>query len=205
MSTETAAPDAKAGAPDNAVRESQRERLLRAAIELFYRDGVAVGANALCRRAGISKKSMYELFDSKDTLLEAALQRRIGDDAAFLLPPPGFSSSPRARLLHVFEQLEAFATSPDYRGCAYLATQLELKDPDHPASITAARLKTEHLEGFFRAEAERGNATDPGFLTRQLAVLYDGASSRAGVGADDLRGLAVATARTLLDAAGVTD
>ncbi|MET7992015.1 TetR/AcrR family transcriptional regulator [Amycolatopsis sp. NPDC005232] len=205
MSTETAALDAKAGSSGNAVRESQRERLLRAAIELFYRDGVAVGANALCRQAGISKKSMYELFDSKDALLEAALQRRIDDDAAFLLPPTGFSSSPRARLLHVFGQLEAFAKSPDYRGCAYLATQLELKDPAHPASVAAARLKKEHLEAFFRAEAERGNATDADFLTRQLAVLYDGAGSRAGVGADDLRGLAVATARTLLDAAGVTD
>ncbi|MEV8610852.1 TetR/AcrR family transcriptional regulator [Amycolatopsis sp. NPDC051373] len=155
------------------VRESQRERLLRAAIELFYRDGVAVCANALCRRAGISKKSMYELFDSKDALLEAALQRRIDDDAAFLLPPPGFSSSPRARLLHVFGQLEAFAKSPDYRGCAYLVTQLELKDPAHPASVAAAHLKKEHLESFFRAEAERGVATDPDFLTRQLAVLYD--------------------------------
>ncbi|MEV6899050.1 TetR/AcrR family transcriptional regulator [Amycolatopsis sp. NPDC051372] len=148
---------------------------------------------------------MYELFDSKDALLEAALQRRIDDDAAFLLPPLGFSSSPRARLLYVFGQLEAFATSPDYRGCAYLVTQLELKDPAHPASVAAAHLKKEHLEGFFRAEAERGVATDPHFLTRQLAVLYDGAGSLAGVGADDLRGLALATARTLLDAAGVTD
>jgi hypothetical protein len=42
-------------------------------------------------------------------------------------------------------------------------------------------------------------------LTRQLAVLYDGASARAGIGADDLRGLAVTTAETLIQAAGITD
>jgi AcrR family transcriptional regulator len=188
-----------------AIRASQRERLLNAAIDLFYREGVGVGANALCQRAGISKKSMYELFDSKDALLAAALERRVLADAAFLLPPPGFSTSPRARLLHVFRQLENFAATPDYRGCAYLATQVELKDPAHPASVVAARVKAQHLEGFFRAEAERGNATDPEFLTRQLAVLYDGASTRAGIGADDLRGLAVATAETLIHAAGITD
>ncbi|MEU4673255.1 hypothetical protein AB0F91_36205 [Amycolatopsis sp. NPDC023774] len=64
-----------------------------------------------------------------------------------------------------------------------------------------ARLTKGYLEGFFRAEAERGNVTDPDFLTCRLAVLCAGGGSRA----DDLRGLAVATARTLPDAAGVTD
>lgn len=90
-------------------------------------------------------------------------------------------------------------------GCAYLAAQVELKDSAHPASLVAARIKREYLEGFFRTEAERGNATDPDFLTRQLAVLYDGASTRAGIGADDLQGLAVTTAETLIQAAGITD
>ncbi|HVV22002.1 MAG TPA: TetR/AcrR family transcriptional regulator [Pseudonocardiaceae bacterium] len=190
--------------PGTTEKASPRERLLTAAIELFYRHGVAVGANALCRSAGISKKSMYQLFDSKDALLAAALERRALADAAFLLPPPGFSGSPRARLLHVFEQLEKFARTPDYRGCAYVAAQVELKEPAHPASLVAARVKT-RLEDFFRTEAERGEATDPDFLARQLAILYDGASTRAGIGADDLQGLAVTTARTLIDAAGVTD
>ncbi|HEY1818545.1 MAG TPA: TetR/AcrR family transcriptional regulator [Trebonia sp.] len=176
-----------------------------AAVDLFYREGAGVGANALCKSAGISKKSMYQLFESKDALFAAALERRALYDAAFLLPPPGFSPSPRARLLHVFRQLEKFAQTPGYMGCAYLVAQVELKNPAHPAGIAAARIKRERMEGFFRAEAERGNATDPGLLTRQLAVLYDGASTRAGIGADDLQGLAVTTAETLIQAAGITD
>jgi hypothetical protein len=81
---------------------------------------------------------------------------------------------------------------------------VELKDSAHPASLVAARIK-QYLESFFRTEAELGNATDPGFLTRQLAILYDGASIRAGIGADDLQGLAVTTAETLIQAAGITD
>ncbi|MFE7127948.1 TetR/AcrR family transcriptional regulator [Streptomyces sp. NPDC057617] len=197
------APEASANG-EASVNASQRERLLNAAVDLFYRHGVGVGANALCRSAGISKKSMYQLFDSKDALLVAALERRALADAAFLLPPPDFSPSPRARLLHVFRQLEEFARSPDYRGCAYLAPQVELKDSAHPASIVAARIK-HYLESFFRTEAERGNATDPDLLTRQLAILYDGASTRAGIGADNLQGLAATTAETLIQAAGITD
>jgi AcrR family transcriptional regulator len=205
MTIDTAASGVAPESSEATVRASQRERLMNAAVDLFYRHGAGVGANALCKSAGISKKSMYELFESKDAVLAAALERRALADAAFLLPPPGFGSSPRARLLHVFRQLEKFAQSPDYIGCAYLAAQVELKDAAHPASIAAARIKREYLEGFFRAEAERGSAADPGFLTRQLAVIYDGASTRAGIGADDLQGLAVATAETLIKAAGVTD
>ncbi|MFC4031952.1 TetR/AcrR family transcriptional regulator [Streptomyces polygonati] len=203
MTVDKAASGAAPQAPETTVEGSQRERLLNAAVDLFYREGVDVAASALCRSAGISKKSMYQLFESKNALLAAALERRIVTDAAFLLPPRDFSPSPRARLLHVFRQLEKFAMSPDYRGCAYLAPQVELKDPAHPVSLLAARIKREHLEGFFRTEAERGNATDPDLLTRQLVTLYDGASTRAGIGADNLRGLAVTTAETLIQAAGI--
>ncbi|GHH66531.1 AcrR family transcriptional regulator [Streptomyces umbrinus] len=169
MSTGRAASDT---APAT-VEEAQRERLLTAAIDLFYHQGVHVAASALCESAGISKKSMYQLYDSKDALLAVALERRILIDAASLLPSPDFDPSPRARLLHVFEQLEKFARSPDYMGCAYLTSQVELRDPTHPTSIVAARLKRKHLEGFFHAEAERGKATDADFLTRQLITLYD--------------------------------
>ncbi len=204
MTVDKAASDVVPGTPDATAKPSPRERLLDAAVDLFYRDGVSVGSNALCKSAGISKKSMYQLFDSKDDLLAAALDRRARADTAFLLPPPDFSSSPRARLLYVFGQLEKFAQSSDYMGCAYLATQVELKDSAHPASLVAARIK-QYLEDFFRTEAERAHATDPDFLTRQLAILYDGASTRAGIGADDLQGLAVTTAEILIQAAGITD
>lgn len=205
MTIDKEASDATPTTPEATVEDLQRERLLTAAVDLFYRHGVDVPASALCKSAGISKKSMYQLYASKDALLADALKRRILTDSAFLLPPPGFTSSPRARLLHVFHQLEKFARSPEYMGCAYLAPQVELKDPAHPTSLVASRIKREHMEGFFRAEAERGNATDPDLLTRQLVTLYDGASTRAGIGADDLQGLAVTTADTLIQAAGIKD
>lgn len=205
MSIDTTASDAMPKAREEAVRASQRERLLNTAVDLFYRHGVGISASALCKGAGISKKAMYQLFDSKDALLRAALERRAIADAAFLLPPPDFSSSPRARMLHVFRQLEKYAQSPDYMGCAYLVAQVELKDRTHPASVVAARIKRQHLEDFFRTEALRGNATDPDLLTRQLAALYDGASTRAGIGIDNLQGLAVRSAETLIEASGVAD
>lgn len=187
----------------NAAKASARERLLDASSALFYRQGVGVGIDTLCKAAGVSKRSMYQLFAGKDDMLAAALDRSAAGYEALLLPPPDGPGAPRDRLLHVFERLEQAALSPDYRGCPFLATQVELKDPEHPASVVAARGK-QVLTDFFRAEAAHGGAADPDLLARQLTMVFDGASARAGIGADTLEGLAVTTAAALIDAAGVT-
>jgi AcrR family transcriptional regulator len=184
------------------ARFSPRERLLDTAADLSYRQGVGVGIEALCRTAGVSKRSMYQLFDSKDELLAASLERGGAAYAASLLPAADDARGHRERILHVFEQLENQAGAPEFRGCRYLAVQIELKNPEHPASRVARQVK-ERLAEFFRAEAAAGGALAPDLLARQLVLVFDGASARAGIGADHLAGLMMPTVRTLLDAAGV--
>lgn len=181
-----------------------RDRLLDAAGLLFYREGVNVGVEALCRAAGVSKRSMYQLFDSKDAVIAASLDHfapRVHDPMIPADDDPEYQS-PRARILHVFECLEDLARSADYYGCPFVATAVELKAPEHPASIVARRWKDE-LTKFFHEEAERGGAQDPETLARQLTIVFDGAGARAVMQAEGLDGLAVLTAGTLLDAAGL--
>ncbi|MFD5404648.1 TetR/AcrR family transcriptional regulator [Streptomyces griseorubiginosus] len=184
------------------VKRSPRERLLEAAATLTHRDGVSIGVEALCKAAGVSKRSMYQLFESKDELLAASLKEHASAYVATLLPAPDDGRSPRERLLHVFEQVESQAGAPEFRGCRYLAVQVELKDRNHPASRVAHQVKA-NLTAFFRAEAERGGVGDPDLLARQLSLVFDGASARAGIQADNLTGLIAPTVSTLLDAAGV--
>ncbi|MFF7160893.1 TetR/AcrR family transcriptional regulator [Streptomyces sp. NPDC008086] len=184
------------------AKSNSRERLLEAAATLTYRDGVNIGVDALCKAAGVSKRSMYQLFESKDELLAASLKERASAYVATLLPAADDGRSPRERILHVFEQVESQAGAPEFRGCRYLAVQIELKDQGHPASRVAHQIKA-NLAAFFRAEAEQGGAGDPDLLARQLSVVFDGASARAGIGADGLTGLIAPTVTTLLDAAGV--
>ncbi|MFI8896117.1 TetR/AcrR family transcriptional regulator [Streptomyces paradoxus] len=184
------------------VKLSPRERLLEAAATLTYRDGVSIGVEALCKAAGVSKRSMYQLFESKDELLAASLKERAGAYAATLLPAADDGRSPRERILHVFHQAESQAGAPEFRGCRYLAVQVELKDQGHPASRVAHQVKA-NLTAFFRAEAEQGGASDPDLLARQLSLVFDGASARAGIQADNLTGLVAPTVSTLLDAADV--
>ncbi|MEV5952936.1 TetR/AcrR family transcriptional regulator [Streptomyces sp. NPDC051987] len=184
------------------LKLSPRERLLEAAATLTYRDGVTIGIEALCKAAGVSKRSMYQLFESKDELLAASLEESAAAYTAALLPAADDGRSPRERILHVFTQAEAAAGAPEFRGCRYLAVQVELKDQSHPASRVAHQVKA-GLTAFFRAEAEQGGAADPDLLARQLSLVFDGASARAGIQADHLTGLLAPTVTTLLDAAGV--
>lgn len=181
---------------------SPRDRLLDAAARLSYRDGVSVGVEALCREAGVSKRSMYQLFDSKDAMLAASLERRIPwYDAQLTHPDP--EATPRERILYVFERLEQASVAADYHGCPYLAVLVELKNPEHPAS-EVARVVKERLAATFRGEADRGGARDPELLARQLLLVFDGASARAGAKVEDLTdGLATTTVTALLDAAGL--
>ncbi|MCX4437798.1 TetR/AcrR family transcriptional regulator [Streptomyces mirabilis] len=182
------------------VKQSPRERLLEAAATLTYRDGVGIGVEALCKAAGVSKRSMYQLFESKDELLAASLEERAAAFAAGLLPAADDGRSPRERILYVFERVELQAGAAEFRGCRYLAVQIELKDRAHPASRVAHRIKAD-LTAFFRSEGERGGASNPHLLARQLILVFDGASARAGIGADNLTGLIAPTVTTLLDAA----
>ncbi|WP_406277281.1 TetR/AcrR family transcriptional regulator [Nocardia sp. NBC_00881] len=180
---------------------STRDRLLDAAARLFYEQGVHIGVDTLCKAAGVSKRSMYQLFSSKDELLAASLERIAPNHQAALLPADDVGS-PRERILHVFERLEYLEPVQDFRGCPYVAAAVQLKSPEHPASQVARRQK-DGLTSFFRDEAERGGAYDPAQLARQLTLVFDGASAQSVIQAQQLDGLAVATASTLLDAAGV--
>ena len=60
---------------DATVKRSPRERLLAAADELFYAEGVqSVGIDRVIERAGVAKASLYSTFGSKEELVRAYLE-----------------------------------------------------------------------------------------------------------------------------------
>jgi AcrR family transcriptional regulator len=175
-----------------------RERLLRAAADLFYREGIATGVDRLCQAAGISKRSMYQLFETKDELVAESLAQRGPAVVAWYFPADGDDLTPRGRILYVFERLEDAAGSAGFAGCPFVNTAVELKDPSHPASIVARGYK-QRLTDYFAEQAALGGAADPETLAKQLTVVFDGSAARAVVHATGLDGLSVLTATALLD------
>ncbi|GIG87051.1 TetR/AcrR family transcriptional regulator [Plantactinospora endophytica] len=177
-----------------------RDRLLHAAADLFHREGItATGVERLCQAAGVSKRTMYQLFETKDALVAESLAACGPAVVAVHLPDETSGLAPRERILAVFAHLDELSGSSEYRGCPFLNTAVELRDPQHPASVVARNHK-QRLTDFFARQARLAGAADPETLARQLTIVYDGSASRAVTQGAGLDGLATLTASALLDA-----
>jgi AcrR family transcriptional regulator len=181
------------------TKAKPRERLLTAAEELFYREGVHIGVDRLCDVAEVSKRSMYQHFGSKDEVLVEMLKARAAHVMDGLDTAP--DAPPRERILAVFDSLHAQALTPDFHGCPFVSVATELKDRQHPAAVAALGYKLE-LNAFFEEQARLAGAEDPEVLGVQLTMMFDGVSAYSVV-----RGGASTAARsaveTLLAAQGV--
>ena len=173
-------------------------RIAGLAAELFHEHGIgATGVDALSKAAGISKRTLYERFGSKDGLIAAAydvldipvFERIIGTAEQR-------SSTPRGQLEQLFAGLEAEVRSPDYRGCPFLNASTELADPAHPAHDVIRRHK-HRLRRWMRDRARDAGAVNPDLLARQLMIVVDGAQAQSVIEhtakpAHDARGIALA-------------
>ncbi|MFC1420516.1 TetR/AcrR family transcriptional regulator [Streptacidiphilus cavernicola] len=176
-----------------AKRITARERLLAAANDLFYEEGVhVVGIDRVIERAGVAKATLYSAFGSKDALIGAYLDGRHEIRRRRVTEAVARHQDPRARLLAVFDALgEAFA-EPGYRGCAFLNASAEA-GPDS-LIVQATDTYRGWIRSLFTELAAAAGAADPDQLADQLVLLYDG----AGVSARMDRNLAAAaTARAV--------
>ncbi|MGC0340962.1 TetR/AcrR family transcriptional regulator [Streptomyces sp. SLBN-8D4] len=155
-----------------------RERILKAATELFTAQGVnATGMDQLSIVANVSKRTLYTHFPSKDELVQAYLHALEDSDLPPLGPPDGPALDPRAQLLAVFDWEPPEPTAP-LRGCPFLNASVEVPDPDHPVHQLAAAHKREFARRLAVIARQAGIAA-PETLGEQLALLYDGGAARA--------------------------
>jgi AcrR family transcriptional regulator len=169
-----------------------RDRILEAADRLFYARGIqAVGVDLVAAEAGISKRTLYNHFPSKDGLIAAYLERRSG---------LGITSSgePLQHILGLFDALERWFASKRFRGCAFVNAVSELGgDRHHPAIGVAEDHKARRLKGVAALLREL-DVADPDGLAEQLMLLFEGA-----VAVSLVRGGDPAAARSARDAACV--
>lgn len=160
--------------------EDARDRLLAAANELFYGEGVhTVGIDRVIEHAGVAKATLYSVFGSKDELIRAYLTLRHQGWEERIASKLAVYETPRDRLLGVFNWLgEAFA-NPAFRGCAFMNACAE-DSPDGPAREPADAYR-QSVRSLFHKLAEEAGAVDPDHLAGQLALLYDGATVAAAM------------------------
>jgi AcrR family transcriptional regulator len=179
-----------------------RERILLAADRLFYGTGInAIGVDAVAAEAGISKRTLYNHFPSKDDLITAYLERRAG----YLLMPMADEGDPRELILGVFDALARGFASKRFRGCPFVNAVTELgADHKHPAVMLARELKLRRRDWFAR-QCRALKVDRPKALAEQLVVLVEGAIATSLVRGGDPACAQAAqnAARTLLASAGV--
>jgi AcrR family transcriptional regulator len=153
-----------------------RDRIVAAASDLFYGEGIrAVSVDAVAERAGVTKRTLYYHFASKDDLIAAYLQQREQPNLErfrrwYADAEGGVAEKTRA----VFRNLARAARRPTWKGCAFLRTSAELANmPGHPAMKIGAAHKKD-FESWFAALFEAEGLAGPALLARQVVLLLDG-------------------------------
>jgi AcrR family transcriptional regulator len=155
-------------------------RIAALAAEQFHVHGItATGVDALSRAAGISKRTLYQRFGSKDGLIVAAYEAL---DAPvfqmFTVSVEAQTDDPRGQLEAFFAQLEPLVRSPRFRGCPFANAASELADPSHPAHEVVRRHK-ERIRRWILSRAKAAGAANPQQLSRQLMLVFAGVQAQA--------------------------
>jgi AcrR family transcriptional regulator len=156
-----------------------RERIVAAAARLFYNEGIrAASVDAIAEKAGITKKTLYYHFRSKDELIAAYLESR--DQPTLELYARWFEATPGSAADKVRGLFAEFARSVDtarWKGCGFLRTAAELANaPGHPA-LKAGAAHKKRFEAWL-ADALAGQGVDNAAATaRSIVILLDGAAA----------------------------
>jgi AcrR family transcriptional regulator len=181
-----------------------RDRILKSAAHLFYLEGIrSVGVDRIAERAGVTKKTLYYHFASKDDLIAAYLTQRDPPNLAAFDRWLKASEGPLPdRIAAVFAGIETAARHPKWKGCGFLRSVAELANmPGHPARHVAAAHKKK-VEGWLATLFREGGLAAPEPLARQIALLIEGAFSAMLVHRDaSYAQTAGQAARTLVAAA----
>jgi AcrR family transcriptional regulator len=178
-------------------KPTMKERILETADRLFYLQGIrAVGVDTIAAEIGISKRTLYNHFPSKDELIAAYLARRFRQS-------PSSDKPPVEQILGTFDSLERRFASKDFRGCPFVNAVAELGAEDRAVKKIAVAFK-ESRRVWFRDLLLQLDVADADNLATQLQLLVDGSIALDLVRDDpSMARAAKEAARVLLGNAGV--
>jgi AcrR family transcriptional regulator len=173
------------------AKPAMKDRILETADRLFYLQGIrAVGVDTIAAEIGISKRTLYNHFPSKDALISAYLARR------FVAPRPS-EKPPVEQILGTFDSLERRFSARDFRGCPFVNAVAELGSEDQAVRKIAIAFKESRRVWFRDLLVQLGVADAEGLAT-QLTVLVDGCIAQDLVRNDPAMARAAKAAATVL-------
>jgi len=161
--------------------QETRERLLAAADEVFYAHGIRNSSvDEVAQRAGLTKRTLYYHFPSKDNLAAAYVQRRSDLTLARQIGVASSVAGPfLAKVAALFEAVERSATRAEWNGCPFIRTAGEFVDEPRHEAVRHASQHKKNLEAWFQAELVKDGYAGHQLLARQIMVLVDGAVAQS--------------------------
>jgi AcrR family transcriptional regulator len=163
---------------------SGRERVMRAAYDLFSRQGTrTVGVDAVIGEAGVAKMTLYRNFASKDDLILAFLARRevVWTHGWVQVESRRRGDTPAQRLLAIFEIFGEWFARPDFEGCSFVTTLLEVTNRDSPVRQASVQ-HLANIRSYLCDLAAQAGAADPDLFAHQWHILMKGSIIAAAEG-----------------------
>lgn len=153
-----------------------QEKILQAASELFYSQGVrATGVDAIVKAANTTKMSLYKYFPSKDDLVVAFLRKRDEDFRSwFVGQVDGKADNPKDKLLAIFDVIGEWMDIPEFRGCAFINAAAEFPLEGNPVHQVSAEFY-DKFRSYIADLARQCGSKFPESLALQLSLLIEGA------------------------------
>jgi AcrR family transcriptional regulator len=177
-----------------------RQRLLDAAYDLFAANGVSqVGIDTILAKAGCAKASLYSNFESKSDLAIAFLDKReaLWTRAWLDTEIKRRASTPRGRLLAVFDVCDGWFRKEDFEGCSFIKVLLESRT-DSPVHHAAA-IHLSNIRAIIRDLAKEANLSGPERFAQAWTMLMKGSIVSAWEGNRNAARDAKRAARLVLD------
>ena len=173
------------------AKPTMKERILETADRLFYLQGIrAVGVDTIAAEIGISKRTLYNHFPSKDALISAYLTRRFKQVRPSDKPPV-------EQILGTFDSLQRRFAAKGFRGCPFVNAVAELGSGDRAVKKIAIAFK-ESRRVWFRDLLTQLGVADADGLATQLTLLVDGSIAQDLVRDDPSMAMAAKQAATVL-------
>jgi AcrR family transcriptional regulator len=177
-----------------------REQIIQAADALFYGEGIrSASMDAIAARVGVTKRTLYYHFPSKDDLIGAYLAAR--DEPTFVCLVDWMDETKGdlpEQVVGLFEELAHAMKAPRWKGCGFIRAAAELAGaPGHPA-LKIGSVHKKRFEAWLEGRIAASGLSEPALRARQVAILLDGAAAQVMIHRDPAYALAAGQAAAAL-------
>lgn len=153
-----------------------KEKILLVASDLFQTRGInSTGVDTIVAVAGTTKMTLYKHFTSKEILILEVLKKGHQDFQTWLTDQLNkHSKKPTEKLQKLFDFIEEWVSSPNYRGMAFLKASAEFPEESNAVHRLSAA-QSEEFRAYLSSMAKDAGVKDHDGLSLQLSLLIEGA------------------------------